>query len=89
MAVYVVTYDLNKETKRPDILKDIKTKSWAKLSESCYAIETDETPEQVYARLKKHLDNDDNLYVISMKRPYAGRGPKAVNEWLSENMPWS
>jgi len=86
MAVYIVTYDLNKETKRPDILSDIKKTSWAKLSESSYAISTTETPTEVYNRLSKHIDNNDNLYVITLKKPYYGKGPKDVNDWLANNL---
>ncbi|MBC7279836.1 hypothetical protein [Hoeflea sp.] len=88
MAVYIVTYDLNRETSRPPILKDIKEYPWAKLSESSYAIETSETPSQVFNRLKEHIDDNDNLYVITLKRPYAGRGPKEVNDWLEPRLPY-
>jgi CRISPR/Cas system-associated endoribonuclease Cas2 len=84
LAIYIVTYDLNKETKRPDILEDIKTTPWAKLSESSYAIDTTETPQQVFDRLEEHLDDNDNLYVILLSQPYYGRGPQAVNDWLAE-----
>ena len=87
MATYNITYDLNNETTRPPILKDIKAyDGWAKLSESSYAIITTETPQQVYNKLKKHLDSDDQLYVISIKKPYAGQGDPEVNEWLDSNL---
>ena len=65
MATYIVTYDLNNETRRPPIVQAIKTYgNWARLSESSYAIVTAETPQQVFDKLKKHLDGDDQLYVI-------------------------
>ena len=82
MAVLLVSYDLNKETKRPDIVGEVAKTDWAKLSESSYAIDTGETPEQVYNRFKKHLDGDDDFWVISLHRPYFGYGPKEVVEWL-------
>lgn len=88
MATYIVTYDLNKETVRPNIVAEVKKTNWAKLSESSYAISTSETPEAVYARFGKHLDSNDNFYAITLKRPYAGQGPKAVNEWLEQNLPY-
>lgn len=87
MAVYIVTYDLNKETKRPDIVGEIKKYgSWAKLSESSYAISTSETVAAVYGKMQKHLDQNDNLYVITLKRPYTGFGQKDVNDWLASNL---
>ncbi|UWU16005.1 hypothetical protein N2599_08415 [Rhizobium sullae] len=87
MTTYIVTYDLNKEVKRPDILKEIKKGgNWAKLSESSYAISTNETAEQVYSRLKPYLDNNDNCYIITLSRPYTGWGPKEVNDWLESHL---
>ena len=83
MASLLVTYDLNKETKRPDILKDIKSfGNGAKLSESSYAVETNLTPQAVYNALAKHLDSNDNCYVIHLRSPFYGQGPKEVNDWL-------
>lgn len=88
MAVYIVTYDLNKEVVRPNIVAEIKKTNWARLSESSYAIETGESPKAVYDRFIYLLDGNDNFYVISLKRPYYGQGPKDVNEWLEKNLPW-
>lgn len=88
MTVYLVTYDLNKETKRPDILKVLKEMSWAKLSESSYAVDTEETALQVYNRFKGVIDANDNLYVISLRQPYSGFGPDDVNKWLDARLKW-
>lgn len=86
----LVTYDLNKEEKRPPIVKAIKDigTSWAKLSESSYAITTSLTPEQVHTKLKPYLDSNDNIYIINLKKPYSGFGPKDVNDWLDKNLPF-
>ncbi|MER8797203.1 hypothetical protein NKH75_23920 [Mesorhizobium sp. M0984] len=88
MSPYIVTYDLNKETVRPKIVDEVKASAgWARLSESSYAISTNETVTQVYERFKKHLDGNDNFYVISLRRPYAGQGKKDVNNWLEKHLP--
>lgn len=88
MATLIVTYDLNQESNRPPLLSDLKKQYpiWARLSESSYAISTSKTPKQVFGDLNKHLDENDNLYVITLSRPYWGRGPKDVNDWLSNNL---
>jgi len=87
MITYIVTYDLNKETKRPPIVKEIKDLgNWAKLSESSYAISTSLSAQQVYEKLKHLIDNNDNLYVITLKNPYSGFGKKEVNDWLEQNL---
>lgn len=88
MAVLLITYDLNNETKRPPIVRDIKEcgSSWAKLSESSYAVETTATPKQVYSFLSRHVDADDQLYVITLARPHYGYGAPAVSQWLDEKL---
>jgi CRISPR/Cas system-associated endoribonuclease Cas2 len=86
MAIYLVTYDLNNEVRRPNITKEIDKTDWAQLSESSYAIQTSETVAQVYARFQKYLDIDDQLYVITLTRPWTGHGPKAVNQWLAQRL---
>ena len=42
MSVYIVTYDLNKESKRPPIVEEVRKTDYARLSESSYAIDTNE-----------------------------------------------
>lgn len=88
MAVYLVTYDLNREVKRPPIVEKVKSFSgYAKLSESSYAISTTLTVEQVHAAFKPLLDDNDNIYIISLRKPWTGFGPKSVNEWLATHLP--
>jgi len=86
MTVYVVAYDLNQEVRRPPIVAEIKRTASAMLSESSYAIDTAETVSQVFARMKKHLDANDTLYVIKLSAPWTGHGPPAVNAWLQARL---
>jgi len=89
MAVRLISYDLNKETKRPPIVKRIKETwpAWARLSESSYAVSTADTPKQIFDKLSDLIDSNDNLYVITLARPYYGQGPKDVNAWLESDLP--
>jgi hypothetical protein len=88
MTVYLVTYDLNKETKRPPLLAYLRhTYDWAKLSESSYAISTNHSADTVAAGFGQFLDNNDQLYVIRLTQPLAGWGPKVVNDWLNQRLP--
>lgn len=88
MAIFLVSYDLNKETVRPQIVEEVKkSPGWAPISESSYAIDTSETALAVYERFKKHLDANDTFYVISLRKPYAGYGFTNVNDWLERNLP--
>ena len=87
MAVYLITYDLNKETTRPPIVKEIKDNfDWAQFSESSYAVSTTRSVDSVYEQISKHIDEDDALYVISLTHPYKCWGPESVNEWLDKHL---
>lgn len=86
MAVYLVTYDLNKEVRRPPIVQAVKKVSgdnWAKLSESSYAIYSNASPEQIYKALRPLLDSNDSLFVVTLDTPWFGQGNKEVINWLS------
>ncbi len=88
MATYLVTYDLNKEVKRPPIVEKVKSfPGFAMLSESSYAISTPLTVEQVHEVFKPLLDDNDTIYIISLRKPWTGFGPKNVNEWLASHLP--
>ncbi|MFI2810160.1 hypothetical protein [Microbulbifer sp. JSM ZJ756] len=85
MATLLVTYDLNRETKRPPMLQAIKelaNGNWAKLSESSYAIRTNLNAAQVLNALTPFIDQNDNIYIINLKAPWNGFGPQEVNAWL-------
>lgn len=88
MAVLLVTYDLNKPGQNHSkVLEYIKGfAAWARLSESCYAIKTDLSPGDVCGAIRKLMDNNDHVYIITLSRPYSGFGPKEVNEWLESNL---
>ena len=90
MPVLLVTYDLNKEGKsKVDYDKFYKLRNsydYVRLSESSYAFNTTETPETVKTKLRAVIDPNDYLYVINLKAPYTGFGPKSVNDWLAKNL---
>lgn len=90
MSVFLITYDLNKELNRPNMAKKIRETfaSWAKLSESSYAVESAASPEHVYSQLSTLLDKNDQIYIISLRKPWTGFGSKEVNDWLDQHLPW-
>jgi hypothetical protein len=88
MSALLVTYDLKGSGgDYSGLLGKIKSyPSWARLSESSYAIATDTSPQAVFSALKPFLDANDNIYVITLKQPYSGYGPKEVNDWLDKHL---
>jgi len=89
MSVLLVTYDLKKPGQDyTDFLKVIRSYDYARLSESSYALNTTQSPSDVYNKLRPYMDANDHIYVINLKRPYSGYGPKEVNDWLEKNLPY-
>ena len=85
MALLLVTYDLQKPVQDySNFHKIIKIYPNVRLSESSYAIHTTESPSDVYNMLTPHMDQNDQLYIITLTKPYYGVGPKFINDWLSE-----
>lgn len=85
MGALLITYDLNKPGQNHKAILDfIKSHAWAYLSESSYAIQTNASPQSVWESISSLIDATDQVYVITLKRPYAGFGPKVINDWLEE-----
>lgn len=56
-----------------------------KLSESSYAVKTNQSATLIYDGLQLHLGRDDDLLVLPLERPYTG-GNAHVRKWLDENL---
>lgn len=89
MAVLLITYDPGKPGQDCEkILGFIKSsKSWAKLSESSYAISTEETPVSIFGQLRPFLSDQSKLFVVTLMGPCAGVRNTAVIQWLEKNIP--
>lgn len=90
MNVLLLIYELHREFD-PDFdysafFKIRDSYSPVKLSDCSYALRTAaETPSQVRHKLQKSLHADDNLYVMTLKRPYSSRGLKKIVDWMDES----
>jgi len=89
VKIYLVTYDLHVRGQNyTDLLAKIKESAmWARLSESSYTIGTEKTPQQLFDYLKPGLDSNDQLYIVTITKPYIGVGTEEVNSWLENNLP--
>jgi hypothetical protein len=88
MNAYIVTYDFNKEPNDADrakVREKIKSfGTWAKLSESCYAVyTTTDTAKAVYEYIRGSMDSNDYLFVVPIVGPYWGYGKKDVIDWMT------
>jgi hypothetical protein len=83
MATYLITYDLNRPNQDySKLYEEIKKYNRVQLSESSYAINTDKPLEVICSEIKKCVDYNDVIYVISLTPPWNGFGPKSTNVWL-------
>lgn len=84
MAVYLITYDLNKPgQKYEDLHKAIKSYgTWAHHLDSTWIIETSSSLQVVADHLVNQIDNSDTLLVIEVKNNYSGWMPKKFWEWM-------
>jgi hypothetical protein len=87
MPLLLVTYDPIKPGQvNSNLLDEIKSYSHVRLSESSYAIITDETPDIVCDDLKKLIAPGDNIYIINLKRPYKAYGSELISDWLKKEL---
>ncbi|BDQ36347.1 hypothetical protein SYK_07070 [Pseudodesulfovibrio nedwellii] len=88
MSVYLVTYDLSAPGRDyNEVLKRIRSyDGYAEITESTHAVSTNSTAEEVRDYVSGGMDKNDTLYIIALHLPWAGIGPKRVNEWLNNHL---
>lgn len=92
MALYNVSYDLyqgNKNHNYDDLYNALKaTGTWAKIVESTWLVETDESALDFTNRLLTHMDPQDRIAVMQVRGGVAWRGlGKKVEDWINSNVP--
>jgi len=86
--VYNVSYDLNKTGKDyAGLHGELKnTYEWYHLLESTWVLYTSETAQQIWERLKPHIDDDDNILIAQITSNNSGWLPKVAWPWLSARL---
>ena len=90
MPRYIITYDLSAPGRNyDDLYERIKAySSWARITESSWAVVTQATSEQVRDYLVEVLDTNDKLLVGPLGRGASWRGlDEDVTDWLKDNTP--
>jgi len=85
MAVYCVSYDLNKTGQNYKLLHEELQASegyWHYL-DSTWLVYTSESVEQLSERLRKAIDTNDRLLVIKVVQPSQGWLPEDAWEWIT------
>lgn len=88
MAVFTVSYDLNKQGQNYEALwAELKRTQYNHILDSTWLISTSETPRQISDRLQKHIDQNDHIIISKINAgEYAGWMPKNVWTWIEERL---
>lgn len=86
MAIYLLSYDLNAPGKDyGDLINSIKSfQGYYHLLKSAWLIYTLKSIQEVYDKLKPHIDTNDHLFVSQITQRQ-GWIPKAAWEWITKH----
>lgn len=85
MALYAVSYQLNKTKNYQPLWDAFEALNSHKAMKDFYLIDVDATTEEVGAHLKQYVDEDDFLFVVPFDtRPYKWRCYQGTEAWLNE-----
>ena len=89
MAARLITYHLKSDPNTTDyegFARILQEYDYIQLSETVYAVATDEYPKDIYAKLEPFIDGDDCLVVIALSRFYMAHHNRDVLAWLEANV---
>ena len=88
MAIFSVSYDLNKKDKNYDgLYKELQKSGYAHIMDSTWLIHTTETTAQLYHRLRAQTDDNDFLFISKVARwEYAGWLQQTYIDWIDKHI---
>lgn len=88
MNCYIISYDLRfggNYTTLHNVIKSYVT--WAKITESTWAVVSIQSAEQIRDNLLGYMDNKDRLFVIKSGGEAAWMRVMCTNDWLQKHIP--
>lgn len=84
--ILLITYDLNRPGQNyNDLYEEIKSAgTWWHHLDSTWIIETHLSPNDWNSRLRKHMDDNDNILIIEICQNYQGWLPEDAWRWLKD-----
>ena len=87
MATYIITYDLRNNRDYSSLYSAIKSYgTWARITESSWAIVTEQNTAQVRDFLSSSMDADDRLFVAKYGGAAAWKNVIAKNDWFHQHL---
>ena len=85
MAVFLVSYDLNKQGQNyTNLINAIKTyDGYIECLRSQWLISTNKNVDTIYNHLKSKIDSNDSLIITRVVKPYQGYLSNKVIDWLN------
>lgn len=88
MSVLLITYDNSGIKSSVDpVLNLVQGYQHVQLSDSSYAIETDEKTRTVFNKIMPYLTKSAHLFVVTLVKPFSGPALQHVSEWLAKHLP--
>ena len=86
---YAINYDLSAPNRDySGLYEAIKSyPGWWHYLESTWLVVSDNTPSQIWERLKPHVDDNDSLLIIEVRDNVSGWLQKKAWEWIHSNIP--
>ena len=82
---YIIAYDLHEGADYKALHDAIKSYgTWARITESTWAVVTSKTAEGVRNHLGELMDAEDRIFVVRSGVESAWRNPRCRSEWLKE-----
>lgn len=87
MQKHLINYDLNAPVQNYDtLIEAIKAYGeWAKISQSCWAVKTNETDEEIRDKLRRYIDHNDVIFVCAFDGWFSQNLPNGIVSWLKNN----
>lgn len=84
--IYAINYDLKKQGQDyKGLYEAIKScGAWWHFLDSCWLVDTNLVGQAIFTRLRNHIDANDSLLVIRVKKDYTGWLPQEAWDWIAE-----
>lgn len=85
MPVFLLTYDLNRPGQDYDGLIDElkRTNQWWHYLKSTWLLYTTETSDQLWNRVRPHVDDSDRVLICPVTQPARGWLPQEAWDWIN------
>jgi hypothetical protein len=87
MACYIISYDVREGGEYEPLIGAIKAyATWAHITQSTWAVVSEESSKQIRDNLAAHMAEDDRLFVVKSGTAAAWSNAICSNKWLKRHL---